>query len=75
MSRKILSPAYIFLLYFAISGCRDQPFKEISLEKAAGIHRSLLTIDSHTDTPLTWLPYPSSVIILTMWWTWWGSIM
>ncbi len=52
MSRKIVFPAFFFLLCFAISGCRDHHAREISVDEATRIHRSLLTIDSHTDTPL-----------------------
>ena len=52
MSQKIFSPAFVFLICLAVYGCRESSEKEISGDEAARIHHGLLTIDSHTDTPL-----------------------
>ena len=52
MSRKIISQLIILIVLFTISACTNNSRKEISRDEAVRIHQSLLTIDSHTDTPL-----------------------
>ncbi len=52
MSQKIVLQVTILFVLFTISACKSNSRKEISRDEAAGIHQSLLTIDSHTDTPL-----------------------
>jgi len=52
MSQKIISQLFFLTVLFTISACTNNSRKEISREKAVRIHQSLLTIDSHTDTPL-----------------------
>ncbi len=51
MSQKVILQYIILFVLFTISGCNNSR-KEISRDEAVGIHQSLLTIDSHTDTPL-----------------------
>ena len=52
MSQKVVLQVIILFVLFTISACNNNSRKEISREEAIGIHQSLLTIDSHTDTPL-----------------------
>jgi membrane dipeptidase len=52
MSQKIVSQLFILIVLFTISACTNNSRKEISRDEAVRIHQSLLTIDSHTDTPL-----------------------
>ena len=52
MSQKVILHAVIFFVLFTISACTNKSRKEISRDEAVRIHQSLLTIDSHTDTPL-----------------------
>jgi len=52
MSQKIISQLIILIVLFTISACTNNSRKEISRDEAVRIHQSLLTIDSHTDTPL-----------------------
>jgi membrane dipeptidase len=52
MSQKIVSQLIILIVLFTISACTNNSRKEISRDEAVRIHQSLLTIDSHTDTPL-----------------------
>jgi membrane dipeptidase len=52
MSQKVVLQVIILFVLFTISGCKNNPGKEISRDEAVRIHQSLLTIDSHTDTPL-----------------------
>ena len=52
MSQKVVLQVIILCVLFTISACNNNSRKEISREEAVGIHQSLLTIDSHTDTPL-----------------------
>jgi len=52
MSRSIILPVSILFILVTISACINNSGKEISREEAIRIHQSLLTIDSHTDTPL-----------------------
>ncbi len=52
MSQKVVLQVIILFVLFTISGCKSNSSKEISRDEAVGIHQSLLTIDSHTDTPL-----------------------
>ncbi len=52
MSQKVVLQVIILFVLFTISACKNNSRKEISREEAIGIHQSLLTIDSHTDTPL-----------------------
>ena len=52
MSQKVVLQIIILFVLFTISGCKSNSSKEISRDEAVGIHQSLLTIDSHTDTPL-----------------------
>ncbi len=52
MSQKVVLQVTILFVIFTISACKSNSRKEISRDEAAGIHQSLLTIDSHTDTPL-----------------------
>jgi membrane dipeptidase len=52
MSQKVVLQIIILVVLFTISGCKSNSSKEISRDEAVGIHQSLLTIDSHTDTPL-----------------------
>ena len=52
MSQKIISQLFILIVLFTISACTNNSRKEISRDEAVRIHQSLLTIDSHTDTPL-----------------------
>ncbi len=52
MSHKVVLQVTILFVLFTISACKGNSRKEISRDEAVGIHQSLLTIDSHTDTPL-----------------------
>ncbi len=52
MSQKVVLQVIILFELFTVSGCNKNSGKEISRDEAVGIHQSLLTIDSHTDTPL-----------------------
>ena len=52
MSQKVVLQVTILFVLFTISACKGNSRKEISRDEAVGIHQSLLTIDSHTDTPL-----------------------
>jgi membrane dipeptidase len=52
MPQKIVSQLIILFALFTISSCTNNSRKEISRDEAVRIHQSLLTIDSHTDTPL-----------------------
>jgi membrane dipeptidase len=52
MSQKVVLQVIIFFVSFTISGCKNNSGKEISTNEADRLHQSLLTIDSHTDTPL-----------------------
>jgi membrane dipeptidase len=52
MSQKIVLQVILLFALFTISGCKNNSVKEISRDEAVRIHQSLLTIDSHTDTPL-----------------------
>lgn len=52
MSRRIILPVSILFTLFTISACTNNSGKKISRDEAIKIHQSLLTIDSHTDTPL-----------------------
>ena len=52
MYQKIISQLIILIVMFTISACTNNSRKEISRDEAVRIHQSLLTIDSHTDTPL-----------------------
>jgi membrane dipeptidase len=52
MSQKVIIHAVILFILSAISACTNNSRKEISRDEALRIHQSLLTIDSHTDTPL-----------------------
>ena len=52
MSHKFFSHALIILVCLSLSSRSDSSDQKMSGEKAAKIHNSLLTFDSHTDTPL-----------------------
>ena len=52
MSQKVVLQVIILFVSFTISGCKNNSGKEISTNEADRLHQSLLTIDSHTDTPL-----------------------
>ena len=52
MSHKIVLPFIILFVQVSIPACNNNAGREISREEAVRIHQSLLTIDSHTDTPL-----------------------
>lgn len=52
MFQKIVLQFIILFVLFTVSACKNNSRKQISMDEAAGIHQSLLTIDSHTDTPL-----------------------
>ena len=52
MSQKVVVQVIILFILFTVQACLNKSRKEISRDEAVRIHHSLLTIDSHTDTPL-----------------------
>lgn len=52
MSQKNILQASILFVLFAVSSCTISSRKEISRDESVKVHQSLLTVDSHTDTPL-----------------------
>ena len=49
---KIFLRAVILIAFSIITGFKQQSSREIPRDEALRIHQSLLTVDSHTDTPL-----------------------
>jgi membrane dipeptidase len=49
---KFFMKAVILYALFGITGCKQESAGEISRDEAERIHQSLVTVDSHTDTPL-----------------------
>ncbi len=52
MSHKVVLKALILSVVVTLFSCKFNSTKEISRNEAVQVHQSLLTIDSHTDTPL-----------------------
>ncbi len=52
MFHKVILQVIILFILFTVHACLNKSRKEISRDEAVRIHHSLLTIDSHTDTPL-----------------------
>jgi membrane dipeptidase len=52
MTHKTCLQIFILAGLLALSACKNNAGRAISMEAATRVHQSLLTIDSHTDTPL-----------------------
>ena len=52
MSHKLQLQAFLLFTIIIITGCKHDAADSVSYEEAARIHHALLTVDSHTDTPL-----------------------
>lgn len=52
MLHKFVPYTFLLLVLSIISACTGKSGREISRDEADRLHQSLLTVDSHTDTPL-----------------------